>query len=329
MDVATRLGYKPVGRATRRFLAYLPGNEVFQVDLSERHLSLPRLPAAWEGLTILHLSDLHLRGTPDKVFFYHVMDLCNAWQPDLVALTGDIVDSTWHHRWIVPVLGRLRWRIAAFAVLGNHDSWYDASLIRRRLGRAGMHVLANAWEQIEVRGQPLIVIGHEGPWFGQGPDLSTCPQGISRICLSHTPDNMPWARRHGIDLMLSGHTHGGQIRLPVIGSVFVPSCYSRRHDCGIFHEPPTVLHVSRGLSEEHPIRYHCRPEVTKIVLHGREGCLPSSGSRSSIHTDQHVLSAEARQNAASLPVAPRQRGHSDDTTEPQSGQSPGNGRTSL
>jgi predicted MPP superfamily phosphohydrolase len=194
------------------------------------------------------------------------MDQCNAWQPDLIAFTGDLIDTKRHHRWIVPVLGRLRWRVAAFAILGNHDSWFEHALARRRLRRVGMRVLGNGWEQIEVRGEPLVVVGHEGPWFRPGPDLGACPPDVFRLCLSHTPDNLPWARRNRIDLMLSGHNHGGQIRLPVVGSVFVPSRFGRRYDCGVFHEPPTLLHVTRGLGEEHPLRFNCRPEVTKLVL---------------------------------------------------------------
>jgi len=183
-----------------------------------------------------------------------------------VAVTGDVLDSPEHHRWIVPVLRRLRWRIAAFAVLGNHDRWYDGHLVRRRLRRCDILPLGNTWRRLEVRGEPLLVIGNEGPWFGPPPDLSDCPPGVFRLCLSHTPDNMPWARRNAIDLMLAGHVHGGQVRLPLIGSVLVPSRYGRRYDCGTFDEPPTVLHVSRGLSGREPIRYNCRPEVCKLVL---------------------------------------------------------------
>jgi predicted MPP superfamily phosphohydrolase len=266
VDVAERLKYRPYGNGPRPLQARLPFNEVFQVDFSERTFCLPQLPAAWDGLSILHLSDFHFCGTPDRNFFRHVMELCNDWQPDLVAFTGDLVDSKRHHRWIVPVLGRLRWRIAAFAILGNHDHWYDVPMVRRRLRRLGMRVLANTWERLDVNGVPLTVIGHEGPWLRPAPDLKECsPEGF-RLCLSHTPDNIGWARRNAVDLMLSGHNHGGQIRFPVIGSVFVPSLYGRRYDCGIFHEPPTLLHVSRGLGGEHPMRYNCRPEVTKIVL---------------------------------------------------------------
>jgi predicted MPP superfamily phosphohydrolase len=266
VDVAKELGYLPVGRGKHHRVARWPGNQVFRVDLAERTLVLPRLPAAWDGLTILHVSDLHFCGTPDRAFYQYVMDGCREWDPDLVALTGDIVDGDEYHRWIVPVLGRLHWRTAAFAVLGNHDTWHDPQRIRRRLGRAGLRVLDNAWELIEVRGQQLVVIGHEGPWFRPGPDLTDCPTEPFRLCLSHTPDNLPWAKRHQIDLMLAGHNHGGQIRFPFIGSVLVPSRYGRRYDCGTFHEPPTVLHVSRGLGGKQPLRYNCRPEVTKIVL---------------------------------------------------------------
>ena len=129
-----------------------------------------------------------------------------------------------------------------------------------------MKVVGNTVEQIEVRGLPLLVIGNESPWFRPAPDLAKCPDGPFRLCLSHTPDNLPWARRNGIDLMLAGHNHGGQIRLPLIGSMFVPSRFGRRYDCGTFHEPPTLLHVSRGLAGMQPLRYNCRPEVTRIVL---------------------------------------------------------------
>jgi uncharacterized protein len=162
----------------------------------------------------------------------------------------------------------LRWQAGGFAILGNHDAWQDPPVIRRRLRKIGFHVLGNSWEQIEVRGRPLVVIGNEYPWFKPEADLSACPEGVFRLCLSHTPDRIGWCRRHRVDLMLAGHVHGGQIRLPFIGSVFVPSRYSRRYDCGTFFEPPTLMHVSRGLAGQHPVRFNCRPEVTWIVLKG-------------------------------------------------------------
>lgn len=267
VDVAGALGYAPIGRGKDAALCRLPGNRVFQVEFTDKTLALPQLPAAWDGLTILHLTDLHLCGSPDRAFYEHVIERClMAGVPDLIALTGDVVDSEWHHRWIVPVLGRLRCTVAAYAILGNHDSWRDVTQIRRRLRRIGMRVLPNTWERLDARGVPMTVIGHEGPWLLPAPDLAGCPDDAFRLCLSHTPDNITWARRHKIDLVLAGHVHGGQIRLPLLGSVFVPSRFSRQYDCGTFYRPPTVMHVGRGLAGQHPLRFFCYPEVTRITL---------------------------------------------------------------
>jgi predicted MPP superfamily phosphohydrolase len=266
VDVSRELGYAPSGDGKHHRLCALPLNQVFQVDFVERTLVMPRLPAACDGLTVLHLTDLHFCGTPDKAFFRHVIERCRDWDPDIIALTGDIVDTHKHHRWILPVLGRLRWRLGAYAIMGNHDFYHDAKPVRRRLHRLGFRVIGNAWETLEVQGQTLAVVGHEGPWFRPAPDLTGCPADAFRLCLSHTPDNIRWAQRNGIDLMLAGHNHGGQIRFPLFGSLFVPSFYSRRYDCGTFHEEPTLLHVSRGLAGQHPLRFNCRPEVTRFVL---------------------------------------------------------------
>jgi predicted MPP superfamily phosphohydrolase len=266
VDFATVLGYLPAGDGDGAWLTRLPFNRVFEVEFTELTVSLPRMPAAWDGLTILHLTDLHLCGTPDRHFFRALMERCNDPLPDIVCVTGDVADGYKHQRWVVPVLGRLRWGTAAFAVLGNHDYWYDAPFIRRRLKRLGIHYLGNTREQITVRGEPMVVVGQEGPWRKPAPDLSSCPPDVFRLCLSHTPDNIRWARRNGIDLMLAGHVHGGQVRVPVFGSLLVPSVYGRHYDCGTFEEGPTLLHVGRGISGEHPLRVACLPQVTRLVL---------------------------------------------------------------
>src|SRR4051794_19145002 len=146
-DVAARLAEPPVGTGKYRRLARLPGNQCFQVEFRELTLRLPRLPPAWDGLTILHLTDLHFCGTPDRTFYRQVFDTClSAGVPDLVAITGDVVDSFQHHRWIVPLVGRLKWGVAAYAILGNHDKYHDPVLVRRRLRRIGVRVVGNGWE---------------------------------------------------------------------------------------------------------------------------------------------------------------------------------------
>jgi predicted MPP superfamily phosphohydrolase len=276
IDVAAKLGYKPLGRSKYQWMGRLPGNEIYKVDFAEKTLRLPRLPAALDGLTILHLSDLHFSGTPDRDFYYEAMDVCRAWEPDVVAISGDIVDSDHHHRWILPLLSRLRWRHAAFAILGNHDMWHEPNLVRRRVKRLGIEMLGNSWKCINIRGESIVVIGNEAPWVRPAPDLKGCPAGVFRLCLSHTPDNIHWARQHEIDLVLAGHCHGGQIRLPGFGSVLVPSRFGRRYDCGTFDEGPTVLHVVRGLAAQHPLRYNCRPEIALLVLKRATAAAPDA-----------------------------------------------------
>jgi predicted MPP superfamily phosphohydrolase len=266
IDFAKLLGYNPKGRGKGSWLATLPFNDVFHVEFIEHTIRLPCVPAAWDGLSILHLTDLHLCGTPDRAFFQALMDRCRDPIPDIVCVTGDIADGFEHQRWVVPILGRLRWREAAFAILGNHDYWYDPPYIRRRLKRLGFHYLGNSWEQVTVRGEPLIVVGDESPWNKPAADLRGCPIEPFRLCLSHTPDNIGRARRNRIDLMLAGHVHGGQVRVPIFGSILVPSTHGRRYDCGTFDESPTLLHVGRGISGEHPLRLLCKPEVSRIVL---------------------------------------------------------------
>jgi len=266
VDLAKELGRRPVGEGKYRRIAELSFIDLFKVEFTTLTLSVPGLPRAWDGLTILQLGDLHFYGTPGREYFQFVVRRCMAdGVPDLFVLSGDIIDDPKYLDWIEPVFGSLRWNIAALAILGNHDWWQDYNEVRQRLAALGMRIISNRWESLNVRGEPLIAIGHEGPWFRPPPDLAGCPDGF-RLLVSHTPDNIRWARHNNCRLMLSGHNHGGQIRVPILGALFVPSRYSRRYDMGNFHEPPTVLHVNRGLSGKEAIRFRCRPQVTRLIL---------------------------------------------------------------
>ncbi len=112
--------------------------------------------------------------------------------PDILAITGDLIDTDRHHRWLLSLFNELDWNEAAFAILGNHDIWHHPERIRRRLTRLGMTVLANSWSSVQIGGETLVAIGHEGPWFRPKPDLTGCPKSAFRLLLSHTPDNVNW-----------------------------------------------------------------------------------------------------------------------------------------
>ena len=253
----------------RSLAARVPGNQFREVEFNERHLEIPRLPPAWDGLTILHISDLHFTGNPERAFFERVLQRASEARPDLVAFTGDLLDRSELRAWLPTTLGTLHAPLGCYYVLGNHDwSLGGVDDSRQQLSRLGWRN-ATAGCTLEHLGDALTICGAETPWMGELPRLSTETLSKSefRLFLSHSPDAIAWARSSAIDLMLAGHTHGGQIRVPGLGPIYSPSLYGGRYASGLFWEQPTVLHVSRGVSGETPLRLNCRPEVTRLVLH--------------------------------------------------------------
>ncbi|MCA9263128.1 MAG: metallophosphoesterase [Planctomycetales bacterium] len=256
-----------------RLAAKLPFNEILTLSIHEKNLRLPRLPESLDGLQIAHLSDLHFTGHIDRRFFTEVVDQTNALRADLIAITGDIIDKAKCLTWIPEILGRLQAPQGVFYVLGNHELRVkDEPAVRQALQSAGLVDMGDHWRVLDLPGGSLLLAGNERPWYRRVAEMKDAPRftpggdPLFRVLLTHTPDQLPWARRHGFDLMLAGHTHGGQVRFPVIGPVLAPSLYGVRHASGTFFESPTLLHVSRGISGTRPLRVNCAPEVAKLVL---------------------------------------------------------------
>ena len=272
VNIAERLGHRPVPGFFWRTLTRLPGNQDLTVHFHDESLALPRLDPALDGLSVLHLSDLHFTGRIGKEFFREVMRLAVETPPDLIALTGDFVDNADCIDWIPETLGSLSARHGVYFILGNHDPrMRQVPRLRRALTDAGFIDLAGRWLQLEINGRPVIVAGNEMPWLPPAPDMTNCPADVAgvrplRLLLAHTPDLLAWARRHDFDLMLAGHTHGGQVCIPWIGPVFCPSRFGLKYAAGVYHELPTVLHVSRGIAGETPSRWNCPPEVALLKL---------------------------------------------------------------
>jgi predicted MPP superfamily phosphohydrolase len=275
VDIARELGFRPVGRGPYSLLTRVPGNEILKLEVSDKELRLPGLPGEWDGLSILHLSDLHFIGTIDKPWFERVTRIAGSMPADLIVFTGDLLDRENLIEWLPATLGRLSAPLGCFFVLGNHDAdLSNTDMIRSCLEGLGWHGVAGRTQLIEHRGRPLAICGSELPWMGRQPDLGHVPPDAFRLLLSHTPDNITWARRNRINLMLSGHNHGGQVRLPGFGPIYSPSLYGCHYASGVFWEPPTLLYVSRGISGKHPLRWNCLPELTRLVL--RAGALEES-----------------------------------------------------
>lgn len=244
----------------------VPGNQSLEPELNQKRFCFANLPHEFDGLRILHISDVHFLGAINKPFYQEVFQALQKWPADLVVFTGDLLDRMDKLDWIDETFGILSASEGCHYILGNHDWHLDCDLIHERMARFDWQNIAGSVNVITRGGASLAIGGDERPWMGAAPDFARTPEKAFRILLSHTPDNLPWARQQAMDLMLSGHNHGGQIKLPLIGPVYAPSRYGVHYADGEFYESPTTLHVSRGLAGKHPLRIRCRPEVTLLTL---------------------------------------------------------------
>ncbi len=254
-----------MGSGKRAWLLKVPGNESFRLRKREWEVAIPSLPPAWDGLSVVHVTDLHFSRSFDRRFFEAVAEETCDWEADLVLFTGDLIDDDATLDWISPVFDRWHGRLGNYAILGNHDLTHHPDQIRQALEQAGFTDLEGRWQAIAIGNSTLALGGTSYPW-GPSPDHEAMPDADFRLLMSHSPDQVYRASRWGIDLMLSGHNHGGQIRFPVIGPVLMPSLYSRRFDRGYFQVGRTLLHVSQGVAGKHPLRFGCVPEVSRFVL---------------------------------------------------------------
>ena len=269
LDLIEQLGHRPAGNRWTELLSRLPGNDVFQLHIQRKELRIERLEPELDGLTIAHVSDLHMSGRIGKSFYRHVIERVNEQQVDIVAITGDLFDTEACVEWGREILGSLRARYGVYFVLGNHDKRVDAGRARRQLIDCGLTDLGSRWQEVCVGQHRIILAGNELPWFSPAANMANCPTGDGqplRVLLSHAPDQIEWARQHDFDLMLAGHTHGGQIRFPVLGPVVSPSRLGTQYASGTFDVSPTLLHVSRGIASLIPIRWNCPPELAILVL---------------------------------------------------------------
>jgi uncharacterized protein len=254
--------------------------ERHHVELIERTISIRRLPAAFRGLRIAQISDIHYDEYTEPYFLREVVRRLNALAPDVVVLTGDFVSfGPLPHR----IGARLSYPCAEilaaiacplrFACLGNHDAVVGPAMVTDALQTHGIPVLLNSALPVE-RGNSRLWFAGTRSWTEDAPDLNQAvpaqrDAGEPVILLAHEPDYAPEVLKHGgVDLMLSGHTHGGQVRLPIVGTpqrMLPPG--GRRFVEGHFELGPLQLYVNRGIGTVGlPVRFNCPPELTLLTL---------------------------------------------------------------
>jgi uncharacterized protein len=249
--------------------------EAHQFEITRPLIQLSKLPRAFDGLRLAQLSDLHHSPFLGEAEIVEAVRHTNALQPDLIVLTGDYIS---HSRDYIPgcarALSELRAPLGVFAVLGNHDHWTDGARMAEALCAADIRVLINEHVSLERGGAQIKLLGIDDLLVKRG-DLAQAVAGTSRgetrILLSHNPTIIREAARAGIDLVLSGHTHGGQINWRLLTGRPEKRRWlqrrSRRFMRGHAQLGETQLYVNRGLGTVvAPLRYGCAPEITLMEL---------------------------------------------------------------
>ena len=254
-------------------------HESFSPVVEEIQLSLARLPAAFDGLRIAQLSDFHYDEFTNAISLKAAIASINQLKPDLVVLTGDFVtlpmfkdtdrsaakacDPCAH------LLAQLRPPMGTIAVLGNHDHFTSPDHIAECLSSNNIHVLRDSSLELERAGSRVWIAGTndmEAPAGNIERALRAIPRDEATIMLVHEPDVADEVAKFPVDLQLSGHSHGGQVRFPLIGAPVLPYL-GRKYPWGLRKIGAMMLYTNRGIGTIRlPIRFFCPPEITLFTL---------------------------------------------------------------
>ena len=274
----------------RQFLGFtgaaVAGTALYGGEFERHHLivehhtvSLPRLADVFHGMRIVQISDIHFQEFSEAFYVKDVVAQVNALRPDMVVLTGDYITigplprhfaARWSYE-CAALLQAIQCPLR-YAVLGNHDAVVNMAVVTDALSTHNIPVLANRYLPIERDGRRFWLGGVSDASVGLARIEEAVPPSAIRngepvILLAHEPDYVDTVVQHGgVDLMLSGHTHGGQIRIPFMKPHFLPHL-GKKYVEGHFQIGPTQLYVNRGIGTVMlPMRIRCRPEITVHTL---------------------------------------------------------------
>jgi predicted MPP superfamily phosphohydrolase len=248
--------------------------EAAHLRVTRQTVSLRHLPEPFIGRTIAVVADLHHGPYVGLDFIRHAVQLTNALEPDLIALVGDYAHNGKRTdvelQPCLAALAHLRAPLGVFAVPGNHDMQRNGEVYHAEIARTPLTDLTNRNQRIVLDHQHLWISGVDELWWGH-PNLTDALAGIPPkapvILLSHNPDFAEDDPNSRIDLILSGHTHGGQIYAPGLGCSWLPSKYGLKYRRGLVQGPKSQVFVSRGIGEAGlPLRMNVPPEICLLTL---------------------------------------------------------------
>ncbi len=243
-------------------------DEASSLSLEKVPIELTRLPKKLRGLKIIHLSDIHHSPFTNLEHIERAVKVANRLKPDMFILTGDYISH--EKRYIAPVarvLGNLKAEYGTYACLGNHDHWTDPDLVVRKFRDVGIQMLVNQGFRFEARGGSFWLAGVDDHMVGK-TDLAAALKGSfpdeMKLLLAHNPLIFRQAARLGVDLTLSGHTHGGQVNVRDPEKRVLPR---RKLSSGLHRRKESQIYITRGIGTVVlPIRYQCPPEISLLEL---------------------------------------------------------------
>ncbi|HYO77691.1 MAG TPA: metallophosphoesterase, partial [Thermoanaerobaculia bacterium] len=245
-------------------------NDLYDLEITNHEVFIDTLPPSFDGYRIAFLTDTHVAAFVRRAFYKEIVARTMKFDPDLILFGGDFVHWEKHIPLMADVLMTdLAARDGVYAVLGNHDYWANGDGVIAALTTRGVRFIINRSISIR-RGNDTIALGGVDEIYRGRPDVDAAfgridPQ-VPLIGLSHHPDIIDSLEHHRIDLLLCGHTHGGQIRFPFFGPVVVPSKHEGRYASGFHRVGNVLMYVSRGLGAIPPLRILCKPEIATFTL---------------------------------------------------------------
>jgi predicted MPP superfamily phosphohydrolase len=242
------------------------------VEVTQVHVRMPGMAPAFEGYRIAQISDLHLGDWLTPVRLAQVVRAVNDLGADLIAVTGDFITShaSRQAQGLITTLRDLHARDGVTGVLGNHDHWSSAAVIRRVIAESGMLDLNNAVHTLQ-RGRSLLhIAGVDDMWERKARldnVLAAMPREGAAVLLAHEPDFADTSAASGrFGLQISGHSHGGQVIAPFIGPLRLP-LYAIKYPLGRYQVGQMTQYTNRGIGMLQPhVRLNCRPEITVYTL---------------------------------------------------------------
>lgn len=242
--------------------------EANSISVENIKIKLKRLPKELDGFRLIHLSDIHHSPFTSLEHISRVVKVSNLLKPDMFVLTGDYVShETEYIAPVAEVLAKLKAEHGIYACLGNHDHWTDAELVTHLFRGEGINLLINEGLRFEARGTRFWLAGVDDLMVGK-TDVKAALRGSKedefKLLLAHNPQIVRRAARYNVDLMLSGHTHGGQVKLRDEEKRILPR---RKLSSGLHRRQNTQVYITRGIGTVVlPVRYQCPPEISVIEL---------------------------------------------------------------